>query len=164
MRQFCFLGCSTMMFVQWWAWGKSSNHVFSKTCLSWVLRGAVLCTGVYAGTVKAQLLKNSKTCWIVSVCICGVHVLVFIPVFKNPHEPKKWKTETIYASSARGPLSLLGMSHFASCKMFAECTFSWGVIVFDYKASMFHVCKNFTWRTFSRRVVVFDYQACVLIL
>ena len=31
--------------------------------------------------------------------------------------------------SARGPLSLLGVSYFASCKMFAECTFSRRVVV-----------------------------------
>jgi len=55
----------------------------------------------------------------------------------------------------------VGVSHFASRKMFAECTFSRGVVVFDYNASVFRVCKNFARRTFSRGVVVFDYQASV---
>jgi len=63
---------------------------------------------------------------------------------------------------ARGPLLLLGMSHFALHKMFAECMFSQGVIVFDYQASMFCICKNFTRCTFSWRVIVFDYQASML--
>ena len=66
---------------------------------------------------------------------------------------------TFRTISARGPLLLLGMSQFASHKMFAECSFSQGVIVFDYKASMFCICKNFARCTFSQRVIVFDYQA-----
>ena len=71
------------------------------------------------------------------------------------------KSRMISPTLARCPLLLLGMSHFASRKMFTECTFSRGVIVFDYKASAFRVCKNYARCTFSRRVIVFDYQASV---
>ena len=83
------------------------------------------------------------------------HCTVLVhPLPDNPQLP------IFHSISVRGPLSLLvGMLHFAFCKMFAECMFSWKVIVFDYKASAFHICKNFARHTFSQRVIVFDYQA-----